>query len=484
VLSESIRHRENVFKDTKVNDQSQAMYGFSENDDVITDLSIDDEKDIDSKQTAENDDILELGSDIEEAPEDYESLELEQNDIVDEDIFSDDEAHVQNLDGLVKNNDVPIDTDINDSYLNSMDPFENRGIKQKEPVEDQEYLGVDGDTELEDFDDIDDIKEEPQPVLESTPHSEPNTINNQNPSGTESPAEAFTQPQEPQKQELAAPQPQAPVYIMAQGSQEPAEMQSQTQDSAIKESETSENEDCSDYLDEGDEIDLVPDFDEEIIEDIPLDSDDDTDVLDDIDDTEKTDPSENSGFLALAEAKKEDAENTENQVLNDDFDELEDYLKLDDELISDEELEDSKEHLELSNDEIIMDKVRSVLNEVWETPPIKPFATTSQMFSGLRDLCKYLPSSKYNEFMESLERMKLDYVISRLAGRPGLLAAAQTLREKGAVKTPKIQLVDEESINDTLAYMRTLVDELPNSHTAKTLGSKVSNVINGLNQYE
>jgi tetratricopeptide (TPR) repeat protein len=503
VLSESIRHRENVLKNDNTDTQSHDSYGFSDEEpsdaeEIVDDLTID------NTEFGKNADleILELGNDIEEAPEDmdldellnleiasddslakdeYESLELEQNDMIDEDIFNDDENHIQKLDGLVKNNEVPFDTDINDKTLDSIDPYENRGIKQNEPVEEQEYLGVEGNTELEDFDEEDEDDTEPNMKTSSQMSDGNNPLNPCSKSEqAPQPQSELVQSQQPQPQ----PQPQAPVYIMAQGSQVPPQSgQPQNQETPLQQPETKNNEDCSGSLEDDNEINMFPDFndepfEEESLEDIQIKNDDEL---------ENGDKPEHLGFLASAEEKKTDnEENNKPPVQDDESEELDDYLELDDNsFISDDELETPEEqHLELSDDEIIMDKVRSVLNEVWETPPIKPFATTSEMFAGLRDLCKYLPKPKYDEFKKSLERMKLDYVISRLSGRPGLLAAAQMLREKGAVKTPPLALIDEESVNDTFVYMKNLVDELPNSHTAKTLGTQVLNVIDGLNRHE
>ena len=81
-----------------------------------------------------------------------------------------------------------------------------------------------------------------------------------------------------------------------------------------------------------------------------------------------------------------------------------------------------------------MQQTRQVLTHVFEEPPIKEFSRTFEMFDSLRGLCSYLPAVKKNEFFSDLNRVKLDYVIDRLQGKTGLLAAAEAVHTSGLIK--------------------------------------------------
>ena len=100
-----------------------------------------------------------------------------------------------------------------------------------------------------------------------------------------------------------------------------------------------------------------------------------------------------------------------------------------------EEAEAEQENAEddLTLDEELMRQMRQVLNHVFEEPPIKEFSRTFEMFDSLRGLCSYLPVVKKNEFFSDLNRVNLDYVIDRLEGKPGLLAAAEALHTRGII---------------------------------------------------
>lgn len=135
---------------------------------------------------------------------------------------------------------------------------------------------------------------------------------------------------------------------------------------------------------------------------------------------------------------------------------------------------------DLTIDEELMQQTREVLAHVFEKPPIKEFSRTFEMFNSLRGLCSYLPAVKKNEFFSDLNRVKLDYVIDRLQGKPGLLAAAEALHTRGFIQ-PKKEITDKKRpIKSTLAYMNSLVEELPDKGHAEMLHNKIDSVISGL----
>ena len=143
------------------------------------------------------------------------------------------------------------------------------------------------------------------------------------------------------------------------------------------------------------------------------------------------------------------------------------------------ELEEPDENEDF--DEMLMNQVRAVLRDVFDASPIEEFSRTFEMFNSLRGLCSYLPNEKKDEFFSDLNRVKLDYVIDRLEGKPGLLAAAQALHSSGVVKpyagTPK-----REFLQKTLSYMDSLANKLPDKGHAQALQKEIHRVLDRLNK--
>jgi len=130
-------------------------------------------------------------------------------------------------------------------------------------------------------------------------------------------------------------------------------------------------------------------------------------------------------------------------------------------------------------DEMLMNQVRKVLDDVFDTSPIEEFSRTFEMFNSLRGLCSYLPDEKKDEFFSDLNRVKLDYVIDRLEGKPGLLAAAQALHSSGLVK-PYAGSPKREFLQRTLSYMDSLANTLSDKGHARALRKEIHRVINRL----
>ena len=150
--------------------------------------------------------------------------------------------------------------------------------------------------------------------------------------------------------------------------------------------------------------------------------------------------------------------------------------------------EDAESSIELEEpeddedfDEMLMNQVRKVLDDVFDTSPIEEFSRTFEMFNSLRGLCSYLPDDKKDEFFSDLNRVKLDYVIDRLEGKPGLLAAAQALHSSGLVK-PYAGSPKKEFLQRTLSYMDSLANTLSDKGHARALQKEIHRVIDRLNK--
>ena len=185
-------------------------------------------------------------------------------------------------------------------------------------------------------------------------------------------------------------------------------------------------------------------------------------------------PEENGNFEDENPLPDEMPIDTEQPLFDEDFP-VEDDRPLE-VLDSAEEPEDDENF-----DEMLMNQVRKVLDDVFDTSPIEEFSRTFEMFNSLRGLCSYLPDEKKDEFFSDLNRVKLDYVIDRLEGKPGLLAAAQALHSSGLVK-PYTGAPKKEFLQRTLSYMDSLANTLTDKGHARALRKEIHRVLDRLNK--
>ena len=113
------------------------------------------------------------------------------------------------------------------------------------------------------------------------------------------------------------------------------------------------------------------------------------------------------------------------------------------------------------------------------------FAIELELFKKLRTMCGFLPVRQKEKFMASKTRLLLDYVISRLSGRPGLLATAEVLRKiklpAGLLETngasPFAALTDEQLAPLVIHDMRTKLADLPDASLASALDEAASKAL-------
>ena len=130
-----------------------------------------------------------------------------------------------------------------------------------------------------------------------------------------------------------------------------------------------------------------------------------------------------------------------------------------------------------------METVGAILHKILETPVRPQFKNTAAMFNDLRDMCTWLPEGKKETFLTSLDRLKLDYVINRLMGKPGLLAAAGAVRNTGGLVIDNSS--EKPSLLKTMTYMRDLSSNLPDKNVAIALSNAIDDtVIPGLSLSE
>lgn len=109
------------------------------------------------------------------------------------------------------------------------------------------------------------------------------------------------------------------------------------------------------------------------------------------------------------------------------------------------------------------------------------------MFKALRALSDSLSDEDRRDFMQGRARVSLDYLISKLEGRPGLLKTSAALRKSGELKG----FVPEDEVNvdcslDALAKivitdMKALSGFLPEDDLVVALNKLCDSVLNGVN---
>ena len=123
-----------------------------------------------------------------------------------------------------------------------------------------------------------------------------------------------------------------------------------------------------------------------------------------------------------------------------------------------------------------MNLVSDALQNVVNAPVKKDFRDAADMFKTLRTLSSSLPQVQKDAFFNSLNKLKLDYVIERLSGKPGLLSAASAIRKTGGIAGIKTD--NKPSLLKTMTYMRTLIKSLPDASQSWLLGKEVDKLIN------
>ena len=152
----------------------------------------------------------------------------------------------------------------------------------------------------------------------------------------------------------------------------------------------------------------------------------------------------------------------------------------------------------------MQDAIRKALNKLRdkeEKPKNPETASVAEMFSYVRDLCNYLPQPKKTLFLTSDERLKLESVINRLEGKPGLLNETNTVEKivekyeptpnethtdspTTFVKRSQEKDVSQEEkkpttkdISNTFLYLQGLAQSVPDKHLSAALDSKIRRVL-------
>ena len=116
-------------------------------------------------------------------------------------------------------------------------------------------------------------------------------------------------------------------------------------------------------------------------------------------------------------------------------------------------------------------------------------AAEIELFKKLLELCSYLPEEEKAEFMASPVRMKMEYLISKMSGIPGLLKTALSLKKSGVLDPEEDDsesssmyaqnsfTVTNHELRKVFKCMKKLSDGLDDEYLADAMCNRIDNVL-------
>lgn len=147
------------------------------------------------------------------------------------------------------------------------------------------------------------------------------------------------------------------------------------------------------------------------------------------------------------------------------------------EVPSDEDSEEETEEVEPETPKV---GLQNLVQSLQDALIAKKYENVSELFDILDELCSYLPESIKEKYLSSLDRLRLEYLRSKMSGRPGLMAIVEELRKKHPEEFAdfdETKELTEEMIIKTFIYMNTLTKELPDKNIASLLGKHLDQAI-------
>ena len=115
------------------------------------------------------------------------------------------------------------------------------------------------------------------------------------------------------------------------------------------------------------------------------------------------------------------------------------------------------------------------------------YAPQIELFKKLKVLSEYLPESEKNTFLSCRMRMLIEYIISKMSGKPGLLSTATALLKSGVLGeeyndrlNDEIESDDEvrnELIRVVLMDMKKMSKNLPDQLLAEAMAASIDNIL-------
>lgn len=132
--------------------------------------------------------------------------------------------------------------------------------------------------------------------------------------------------------------------------------------------------------------------------------------------------------------------------------------------------------------EDMLEKIEKILND---DDIAKQYADEIEMFKKLRILANYLPESEKGSFLSGKIRMLIEYIISKMSGKPGLLVTAQSLIKSGVLGEEYNKNLEfngdfelnNDQIENVLRMMKSMCSNLEDKSLAAALSASADNVL-------
>ena len=127
-----------------------------------------------------------------------------------------------------------------------------------------------------------------------------------------------------------------------------------------------------------------------------------------------------------------------------------------------------------------IDMLPSIIAAIEDRSVLYRFRAFLSMFKTLREMLEYLPPAQRREFMTSRNRLLLDFVISKLSGKPGLYATTKALIRSGLIhENPENKPSEKEGIElvkEVLANLRELSEGLEDETLREVLNNEADSL--------
>ena len=127
-----------------------------------------------------------------------------------------------------------------------------------------------------------------------------------------------------------------------------------------------------------------------------------------------------------------------------------------------------------------IDMLPSIIAAIEDRSVIYRFRSFLSMFKTLREMLEYLPEEQRHEFMTSRNRLLLDYVISKLSGKPGLFATTKALIRSGLIhENPENKPSEKDGIElvkEVLGNLRELTESLEDDSLRQVLKAEADSL--------
>ena len=166
------------------------------------------------------------------------------------------------------------------------------------------------------------------------------------------------------------------------------------------------------------------------------------------------------------------------------------------ELPSEKELEEAENQLENEleseadkiseevfeeTESVVENELETEIGETVEETEESPLCEIAKMFEDLRNLCAWLPLDIQEDFSNSIDKLRLDYLIEKLSGKGGLLKnLVEKSSDSGVLGRAEDSSIQKDVLCKTMEYLQSLVAFLPNQQQAAILSRETGKVLERL----